>query len=153
MSEFIHTPDDEILIDGEEFTLEFFITQEPSYSLDKKYEGRIYKPGKQDTVHTSDEQFAGDGDKKTLIWDEGDLYISRVAQYVAARDVVVPPTDAEELEILRREVFNDASGEFQTRLEIEIKLYAALRRVNETIRTATLAELNALDITDDNLWK
>ncbi len=72
MSNFRHTPDNLIEINGEQFDLEIFLEVEPEYSLPEECVSRYYD-GATHIIHTKNSQFAGE-----LPWKDGERYINRV---------------------------------------------------------------------------
>lgn len=93
MAFFSHTPDDLILIDDGvvtpiTFSLAFFLTQEPAYTLPSPYTARFYEQGVKDILTSGTNSY-----KNSIPWLTGDGYISNVATYQAAHlDYLYPPT-------------------------------------------------------------
>ncbi len=80
MGTFMHHPDGYFVIDGEKFSEAVFLSVEPGYTMAAPAVGRFYKQG--------EGHWMTDG-KKTLPgeypWVQGDIYISRLSDFQAAR--------------------------------------------------------------------
>lgn len=102
---FRHTPDNSIFINDIEFTLDWFLIQEPGYSgLPKDCIARIYVPGKRHHLtkqRESDDaliQIDGGYDTEDFLWKEGDKYIAKLQTYVDAYELYInPPLTQEEI--------------------------------------------------------
>ena len=156
--------------------LDFFLTLESGYTpvanevLDPRANGqylsRIYVPGKRHFLFDGVSQFQG---AANLInrWALGDVYISKVAEYIAAQEAAnapTPLTDAEKKNIKQEEVKSEAERRIATGLVISgiaqfrtddgsiTRLHALLTGaqlreslslpVNTTFRTSAGAEIN-----------
>lgn len=87
---FLHHPDGLIAIGGFHYPLAEFLIDEPGYALPQAMTGRCYEPGQKHWLTDGAMQHAG-----PLPWPEGDLYLSREAQYrtaFAARTAPPAPT-------------------------------------------------------------
>ena len=79
MGTFIHTPDNQIIINGTIFPLAFFMTVEGAYALPSGMICQEYIQG--DHYKAS----SGSNDEfYSLPWADGDTYISSLATYVSA---------------------------------------------------------------------
>lgn len=81
MNTFIHTSDDKIFINNNEFPLSTFQTFEPAYALNSTYEERTYIQGFHHRVLDND---TGTYVDLGTTWTEGDSYISNLGTYLSA---------------------------------------------------------------------
>ena len=91
---FLHHPDGFVAIGDLRYSLPEFLIDEPGYALPDGMRGRIYKPGVQHWLTDGEMQHPG-----PLPWPEGDLYLSREAEYRAAFEArhAPPPPSLEEM--------------------------------------------------------
>lgn len=89
---FRHHPDGWITLNGFIYPLSEFLIDEPAYALPAGMIAREYVPGQYHRVFDGQSQFDGG-----YPWPDGDLYLSRVAQYRAAYTARLnpPPTLAQ----------------------------------------------------------
>lgn len=102
MNTFLHTADNRIIINGHEFPLSTFQTFEPLYTLGSTYEERIYI---KNISHTVLDQDTNNYQNLGAVWAEGDIYISKVNDYLASTT-----TEALEQIIDRYESIKDEFG-------------------------------------------
>jgi hypothetical protein len=81
---FRHHPDGLIYLGNLELPLEFFVSQEPGYSLPAGAIERSYTQGDRHVLFDRANQWAGE-----MPWVEGDTYLAKTAQYQAAWDAFV----------------------------------------------------------------
>lgn len=108
---FQHTPDNEIIINGYLFPLDWWLTQEPNYSgLPTEIIGRLYVPRKRHhltKLRASDEaliQMDGGYDTEDFLWLEGDGYIAKLQTYIKEYQLYInPPLTQEEIQQVERD--------------------------------------------------
>ncbi len=92
MGTFTHHPDGYFVIDGERFSEEVFLSVEPGYVLPAGCIGQHYEQGKGHWETDGSESFAAENP-----WTQGDIYISRLSDFLAARaDDEQADSDAED---------------------------------------------------------
>lgn len=79
---FQHHPDNLIYLNDLCLSLEFFQQQEPDYCLLPRATHRLYVPRDRHLLYSSDNQWSGE-----VPWDEGDRYLTKIAEYEAAWEV------------------------------------------------------------------
>ena len=79
-SQFIHTLDNNIIINESTFTLSAFLLFEPGYTLAAPYTRRQYEVG---VSHIVLSDVTNTFNSLPIPWAEGDLYISRLPTYLA----------------------------------------------------------------------
>jgi hypothetical protein len=80
MNQFIHTTDSRIIINNTEFTLAQFVIFEPAYTLPAPYERRTYI---QNVSHILLDNDGFAFQDLGAVWPLGDLYISKLPDYIA----------------------------------------------------------------------
>lgn len=86
MGSFMHTPDGDIVINGEyRFSLSLFKKLEPQYALPDGIISRIYVQDTKHTVSSGRTQTA-----RNIPWDDGDAYINRLSEllYLEQHEVI-----------------------------------------------------------------
>lgn len=92
MGTFTHHPDGYFIIDGERFSEEVFLSVEPGYTLPSGRVGRHYEQGKGHWETNGTSAFPGENP-----WTQGDIYISRLSDFQAAKaDDEQADSDAED---------------------------------------------------------
>ncbi len=92
MGTFMHHPDGYFVINGEKFSEEVFLSVEPGYALGEHCIGQYYEQGKGHWETDGSSSFIGE-----YPWTQGDIYISRLSDFQAARaDDKQADSDAED---------------------------------------------------------
>lgn len=80
MGTFMHHPDGYFVIDGEKFNEDVFLSVEPGYTMAAPAIGRFYEQGKGHWMTDGQNTLEGE-----YPWTQGDIYISRLSDFQAAR--------------------------------------------------------------------
>lgn len=80
MGTFMHHPDGYFVIDGEKFNEAVFLSVEPGYTLASPAVGEYYEQGKGHWLTDGEKTLPGE-----YPWVQGDIYISRLSDFQAAR--------------------------------------------------------------------
>lgn len=80
MGIFIHHPDGYIIINGERFEMDVFLAVEPGYSLPSPATHRSYEQGKRHILSNGKDAWSSE-----YPWVQGDIYISRVTDFILMR--------------------------------------------------------------------
>lgn len=81
MHDFIHHPDDKIIIEGDIFEMDFWMIVEPQYALPQGYIGRLFTAGQVHQLVAEGNSRHDPADKNDPIFAE---YVARKAEYVEA---------------------------------------------------------------------
>ena len=81
MGTFMRHPDGHFMIDGERFSEEVFLSIEPGYAMAAPAIGEYYEQGKGHWLTDGENTLPGE-----FPWVQGDIYISRLSDFLAARD-------------------------------------------------------------------
>ncbi len=80
MGTFVHHPDGYIIINGERFEMDVFLSVEPDYSLPKPATHRSYEQGFRHVLSNGTDAWT-----MPSPWLQGDIYISRLNDFILMR--------------------------------------------------------------------
>ena len=110
MGTFMRHPDGHFMIDGERFSEEIFLSIEPGYVITAPAIGEYYEQGKGHWLTDGQNTLPGE-----YPWVQGDIYINRLSDFLAAREDDEQSDTAAE-DAAEQATFNSQSPAEQRRL-------------------------------------